>query len=227
MDISLPLGNADIQTIISYEKAYWVGTNPAEGGILQGNILVDAWKKNKSNIDKNNDDIIQYIMLEGVTSNIYATAKTKYSIDTISDSNIQTQELAEKVCNWSKDEAKEAVSGLFLKFGNNIEVIIANDDAMAIGAIEALQEYGYNLSNKSQNIKVVGFDGIPEAQYLIKKGIMNGTVVTNIYNAAKNLYTIGMNLINNRNLIESTNCKIDSTGKIITAPYEGVLVNFD
>ena len=56
---------------------------------------------------------------------------------------------------------------------------------------------------------------------------MTGTVVTNIYTGAKNNYAIGMNLLNNRNLIEGTNCTIDSTGKLITAPYDGVFVNTD
>ena len=57
---------------------------------------------------------------------------------------------------------------------NKIEVIIANNDSMAIGAIQALQEYGYNKGDKTKIIPVVGVDAIPEAQDLIKKGIMTG-----------------------------------------------------
>jgi len=221
------LANVEIQPIMSYEKAYLANVNPAEGGILQGKILVDVWNNNKASIDKNTDNILQYIMLEGSPNNIFAVERTKYSIMAINQSNIKTQELATKICNWSEDEAKQAIKDLLLKFGNNIEVILANDDIMAIGAIKALQEYGFNIDNKTQNIKVVGFDGIPEAQDLIRKGIMTGTVVIDVYDGAKNYYTIGMNLLNNRNLIEGTNCTIDSSGKIITAPYSGVLVNID
>ena len=48
---------------------------------------------------------------------------------------------------------------------------------MAIGAIEALQKYGYNKGDKSKYIPVVGIDGIPEAKDLINKGFMTGTVI--------------------------------------------------
>ena len=48
---------------------------------------------------------------------------------------------------------------------------------MAIGAVEALQAYGYNKGDKSKNIIVVGIDGLPEAKDLIDKGIMTGTII--------------------------------------------------
>ncbi|NOW06708.1 substrate-binding domain-containing protein [Clostridium beijerinckii] len=47
-----------------------------------------------------------------------------------------------------------------------IEVIISNNDAMAIGAIEALQKYGYNKEDKSNYVSVVGIDVLPEAKDL-------------------------------------------------------------
>lgn len=157
-------------------------------------------------------------MLQGSSTNIYAVARTNLSISTVNEANISTKEIATKICNWKEDDAKDAISNLFLKYGNKIE---------AIGAIKALQEYGYNVGNNLQEIAVIGFDGTPKAQDLINKGIMTGTVLTNVYTAALNFYKIGLNLINNRNLVEGTNCTSDSSGQIITAPYEGVLVNLD
>lgn len=63
-----------------------------------------------------------------------------------------------------------------LRYGDKIEAIISNNDAMAIGAIEALQKYGYNKEDKSKYIPVFGIDGIPAAKDLINKGVMTGTV---------------------------------------------------
>ena len=76
------------------------------------------------------------------------TNRTIYSISTLNDNGIKTQELALKVCNWEQDCAKNAISSLFLKYDGSIEAIIANNDAMAVGAIEALQAYGYNKGDK-------------------------------------------------------------------------------
>ena len=206
--------------IKSYPKAIMVSTDAKKSGILEGNILVDLWNKNKEVIDKNKDNIMQYIMLEGQSGTTSAIARTKYSVSTINQAGIKTQELASRVANWNQELAKSAFEPLFLKYYNNIEAIIANNDAMAIGAIEVLQKYGYNKGDEAKTIPVVGIDGIPPALDLIKKGFMAGTVIQNSDDMAKALYTIGMNLINNRDPLEGTDYKFDETGVIRTSYSE-------
>lgn len=51
---------------------------------------------------------------------------------------------------WDTEVARTTVEALFLGYGSKIEAIISNDDSMAIGAIEALQKYGYNTGDKSK-----------------------------------------------------------------------------
>lgn len=195
--------------------------------------FVESMKKS----EEENPDKIQYTFFDGKGNQDLQNAqlkailaeknfeRTKYSIKTINDNNIKTQELARKICNWNEDEAAAAVRSFFLQFGNKIEDIIANDDIMAIGAIKAIQEQGFNLSNSSPKMMVVGFDGIEEAKVLINNGIMTGTVITSSDEVAKTFLNVLTNLFNNRNPIENTNCTIDSTRKIITIPYNEVLVN--
>jgi len=209
-----------IEAIKSYNKSCYIGTEAAEAGVLQGKVITNAWNSNKSSIDKNNDGILQYIMLMGESDNLEAITRTKYSILSINNSAIKTQELALKVCNWNKEEAKNATKALLSQLGNKVEAIIANNDSMAIGAIEALQEYGYNKGNKTQTITVVGVDAIPEAQKLIKEGIMTGSVLQDSYALAKALYKVGDNLVYNRNPLYDTQYKFDDTGVSIRLPYE-------
>ena len=64
-------------TIKAYEKAMFVGTNAQQAGVLQGEILADAWKANKD-LDKNGDGVMQYVMLKGEPDNPEAIARTKY-----------------------------------------------------------------------------------------------------------------------------------------------------
>ena len=148
----------------------------------------------------------------------FATSLKAFS--TINDSGIKTEELALKVCNWNEEEAKNATKALLSQLGNKVEAIISNNDSMAIGAIEALQEYGYNKGDKTQTITVVGVDAIPEAQKLIKEGIMAGSVLQDSYALAKALYKVGTNLVYNRNPIYDTEYKFDATGVSIRLPYE-------
>lgn len=208
-----------IEAIKSYNKSCYIGTEVAQAGILQGKVITSVWN-NKSSIDKNNDGTLQYIMLMGEADNLEAVTRTKYSILAINNSGIKTEELALKVCDWNKEEAKNATKALFSQLGNKIEAIIANNDSMAIGAIEALQEYGYNKGGKNQTITVVGVDAIPEAQKLIKEGIMAGSVLQDSYALATALYKVGSNLVYNRNPLYDTLYKFDDTGVSIRLPYE-------
>lgn len=210
----------DIEAIKSYKKAYFLGTDAEEAGILQGKILINAWNSNKQIIDKNKDNIMQYIMLMGESDNLEAIERTKHSVSTINSAGIKTQELALKVCNWNEEEGKNATKALLLQFGNKVEVIISNNDSMAIGAISALQEQGYNKGDKTKTIPVVGIDAIPEAQELIKQGIMTGSVLQDPSAMAKALYTVGMNLVYNKNPLDGTEYKFDYTGVAIRLPYE-------
>ena len=210
----------DIEAVKSYKKSYFVGTDAEEAGTLQGKILINEWNTNKKIIDKNKDDIMQYIMLMGERDNLEAIGRTKSSILTINNAGIKTQELALKVCDWNQEVAKNTTEALLLQLGNKIEAIISNNDAMAIGAIEALQEQGYNNGDKTKTIPVVGVDAIPEAQDLIKKGFMTGSVLQDPSAMAKALYTVGMNLVYNKNPLDGTEYKFDKTGVAIRLPYQ-------
>lgn len=210
----------DMDAVRSYNKAYFVGTNPEEAGILQGRILVRLWNDKKKTMDKNNDNKMQYVMLMGNKNNLEAIGRTKYSILTINDNGIATEELALRVCNWEESLARDAMEQVFLQNGDKIEVIISNNDAMAISAIDVLQKYGYNKGEGSKTIPVVGVDAIPEARELIRKGEMAGTVIQDAYAMAKAVYDIGMNLVYNRPPLEGTEYKFDDTGVSVRIPYK-------
>lgn len=210
---------ARMNSFKAYEKAFVVTTdaNQADIGMLEGQILVDLWNSKKGSIDKNGDNIMQYVMLRGPRSE-EVDARTRYSILAINNAGIKVEELASQNCEWNREVAENTVNGLFLKYDGKIEAIIANNDDMAIGAIEALQKYGYNKGDKMKTIAVVGIDGIPEAQELIKNGFMTGTVFQDPYDQAKDLYTFAMNLFYNKEPVEGTDYKFDKDEKVIYMP---------
>lgn len=207
----------------SYNKFIIVTTNPQEAGSLQGKLIVDEWNKDKLSFDKNGDNVLQYIMLQGALNNVGAIERTASSISTIRNSGIETQELSKTVAFWNEQYAKDAVLSLFLQYADKIEMIIANNDAMAIGAIAALQEYGYNKGDSTKYIPVFGIDGIPAAQDLIKKGSMTGTVFEDPNDTVEALYKIGMNLANNKPPLEDTPYKFSKGETIIQIPYRGTI----
>ncbi|WP_459476490.1 galactose ABC transporter substrate-binding protein [Clostridium saccharoperbutylacetonicum] len=204
----------------NYKKAAFILANSDLAGTVQGNILVNLWNSNKKAIDKNNDNILQYVLLQGEIDNPVAIDRTNYVISTINNSGISTQQLALINANWFKELARDSIESLFLRYNDKIEAIISNNDAMAIGAIEALQKYGYNTGDESKNIAVVGIDAIPEARDLIYKGFMTSTVIQDSKVLAEVFYNVGMNLVRNLNPIENTNYKIINGEIIVPFPYE-------
>jgi methyl-galactoside transport system substrate-binding protein len=217
----------ELYPVKSYSKALYIGNDSKEGGILQGKILVEEWNTNRELIDKNNDGIMQYVVLSGERENKDARSRTNYSIKTVEDAGIKMEELALRVANFDKRLARSATESLFFRYGNNMEVINSNDDTMAIGAIEALQGLGYNKGDKNRTITVIGFDAIPEARNLISQEFMAGTVIQSPHAMAEALYKVGMNLKLGKNPLEGTNYQFDGSGVAIRIPYEGILMDIN
>lgn len=190
-----------------YDKLVFTSLKTQQAGIIEGKILANLWKNKKEVIDKNKDNALQYILLEGRVGSPVAAERSKFAVSTINESGIKTEELARVNAGWLKGQANNAINNLLLRYDGKIEAIISNNDAMAIGAIEALQRYGYNTGDKSKYIPVVGIDGLSEAKDLVDKGVMAGTAVQDPNVIAKDLYIIGMNLINNINPAENTDFK--------------------
>lgn len=160
-----------------YEKAYYVGAVTAEPGTIQGNLISQLYQDEEERIDKNQDGKIQYIMLEGEAGHQDAIVRTESSINTIVENGIQVEKLDYALANWNRDQARSKTDKLIEEFGDEIEVIIANNDEMALGAIDA-----YLVREMQGRMPIiVGIDGTTEGLKAIKKGYMYGTA----YNDAK------------------------------------------
>lgn len=219
-----------LDPIRSYTRSLYIGADSKSVGASQGKIITDVWKGSKSFIDKNNDGKMQYLMLHGESDSQAAIERTRYSIEEIENSGVKVQQVGFEICNWDEKLAYDATKKLFEKYGNLIEVIIANDDTMAIGAVKAIQESGYNKGDKTNTIPVVGVDLTPEAKEYIEKGYMLGSVLQAPREQAEALYICGMNLIENKNPIDGTEYKFDESGVAIRTPkteiyYKNIYLN--
>lgn len=203
----------------SYDNAIFVGTNASEAGVIQGKIVVDTWISEPT-LDRNKDGKIQYVMLKGEPDNPEAVARTDYSLKTVNESGIETEELGLQVCNWDTELANSAMSGWLSKFGDKIEFVISNNDAMAQGAISALQSAGYNKDDKSKFVPVVGVDATDAAKDLINKGYMTATVLQDGYAMADAIHKISFNIANGNEFLSNTSYQFDKTGKAVRIPYK-------
>ncbi len=199
----------------SYDKAYYVGTDSKESGVIQGEVIAKHWKLNPA-WDLNKDGVIQYVLLKGEPGHPDAEARTTYVTKTLNEKfGIKTEELHMDTAMWdaamAKDKIEACLSG---PNGEKIEVVIANNDGMAMGSVEALK------ANGKPNIPVFGVDALSEVIVMIEKGEMAGTVLNDGANQGKATYEIARNLGQGKAPTEGTEWKLD--GKILRVPYVGV-----
>lgn len=163
-----------------WDKLYYVGSLASVTGTLQGEILVDAISENRKSIDKNNDGVIQYVLLEGEPGHQDASLRTEYCINTIKEAGIELEKLASENAYWKRDKANMKVRQWLEVYGNNIEVIISNNDDMALGAVDVLKE----MTNITLPL-IVGVDGTDSVRKEIEEGNIYGTVNINAAQKAK------------------------------------------
>ena len=160
-------------------------------------------------------------MLKGEPGHPDAEARTKYSIETINKAGIETEELAMDTAMWDSTKATEKMDAWIAKNGDNIEMVICNNDGMALGAISSLEKAGYLDGTPEKFVPIYGVDAIPEALDKIKAGKMAGTVLNDAKNQAQALVDSCMNLVNGKEITEGTNWKLDDK-KSIRVPYVGI-----
>lgn len=201
------------KAIGSYEQAYYVGTDPKESGIIQGNLIAKQWKATPE-FDLNKDGKIQFVLLKGEPGHPDAEARTKYVIDELNKQGIQTEQLFIDTGMWDAAMAKDKMDAwLSSSKANNIEVIISNNDGMALGALEATKAHGKKLP-------IFGVDALPEALQLIKKGELAGTVLNDGVNQGKAVVQLANNLAQGKAANEGT--KWELKDRVVRIPYVGV-----
>lgn len=201
------------KAIESYENAYYVGTDPKESGEIQGELIAKQWKANSA-LDLNKDGKIQYVLLKGEPGHPDAEARTKYVIEKLNAQGIETEQLFIDTGMWDAALAKDKIDAwLSSSKANQIEVIISNNDGMAMGALEAVKAHGKKLP-------VFGVDALPEVLQLIKKGDIAGTVLNDGVNQGKAVVQLANNLANGKPATEGTNWKLEN--RVVRVPYVGV-----
>jgi methyl-galactoside transport system substrate-binding protein len=205
-----------------YAKAYYVGAKAQQSGTMEGEIVSDYWKKTPA-ADLNKDGILQYVMLIGDPANTDAKFRTEFSIKAVEAAGIKVQKLAEDTAMWDRPKAQEKMAAWLTAYAGKIEVVFANNDDMALGAIEALKAAGYFKGGKF--MPVVGVDATPPALDALAQGTLLGTVLNDSKRQGQATfdlaYTLGTGKAAHTDVapLADATGKADPKGKYIWVPY--------
>ena len=224
------------EIVNSYDRCVFVGTDYEMAGRMQGELIGNYLVENYANADINGDGKISYCLFKGQQGNAEAEARTKYSVQVANeilrgagkqplvfyDAQNANGYLVDQDGNWSNAAAnnymKTILSAYSERGGNMIELVIANNDEMALGAIAALSEAGYNKAG-ARVIPVFGVDATAAAREKIDSGVMTGTVKQDAEGMAAAIVQVLENLVGGKYLFEG----IDTENVIgdwrINVPY--------
>lgn len=202
------------EVVTAYDKAVFVGTDYEMAGHMQGELVGQYLVDNFDAVDLNGDGVISYVMFKGQEGNAEADARTQYGVEDANkvladagkealsfyDSNNSNKYLVDQGGAWSAAAATDYLQTALSQYSeannNMIELVIANNDEMAIGAITALQNAGYNKEDGSATvIPVFGVDATDAAKDAINKGTMIGTIKQDAEGMANTIAQISQNFM--------------------------------
>ena len=144
----------------------FVASNEEESGTLETievcRLLKEAGKT----------DAQVYVMM-GELSNQAAVQRTKDIHDVMANGKcaVKLNIIDEQTANWSRDQAQSLMTN-WISAGKPFDAVIANNDEMAIGAIQAMKAANIDM----KNVVVGGVDATQDALAAMQAGDLDATV---------------------------------------------------
>ncbi|MGP1588003.1 MAG: substrate-binding domain-containing protein [Treponemataceae bacterium] len=237
-------GEIDMETMNWNDMTYYVGSDDAGGGAVQGKLVTDFLAgEDPAKLDRNGDGILGYVLCIGDVGHNASNARTegirkalgtwngssnpgvvKKGSVVVGSKTLAVVELEGKAMTgtdgstWNANAATEAMGSWATKFDTAIDLVISNNDGMAMGCLQA--------SNYPTGVPIFGYDANADAVEAIGVGKMTGTVSQNVDAQAAAALQVIRNLIDgvaDSDVYTSGITSEDDHGNKITADFEYII----
>ena len=202
------------EDLMQWERLYYVGADARQSGIMQGELAADAIHGNERT-DRNRDGKIQYVVLEGEVGHQDAIIRTETVVEALTDRGIELEKLSYQIANWNRAQAENRMEQLIGQYGSQIELVLANNDDMALGALDAYKNMNYT---EAAYPVVFGIDGTKAGLEAVMDSEIAGTVYNDKEGQAGAMARIALALLTGEGLedveFQSERC--------VYLPYEKV-----
>lgn len=199
-----------------WEGAYYVGSKADRAGILQGQLVLDAWREDPARLDRSGDGVLQYVMLEGEAGHQDTLLRTEYSIQTLTAGGLSSEKLQSATANWQRGQASARMTQWLEQLGGAIEAVFANNDDMALGAIDACLAAGMTAEELPF---IVGVDATPPALEAVAAGTLKGTVRNDAAGQARSIVDLSCALLDGQSASSAVTLE---DGKYVWLAYTAV-----
>ena len=186
-----PLGETDesYPGILDNATVCYVGADARQSGTFQGEIVAELDSKG----DLNGNGKVDYVMIEGDPENVDAQYRTEFSIKALTDAGLEVNCLVDNVGNWDQTKGQEIAAAALAQYGEEIDVIFCNNDAMALGAAAAIEAAGRVVG---EDILLLGVDALDECVEMVNNGTMTGTVLNDHVGQSHKAVDVAIQLLN-------------------------------
>lgn len=215
----------DYDVINSYENAYQVTSTGGDyGASIQAQMVIDYWKEHPE-MDKNGDGKLQLVYLMGDPGHTASQPRCDYLKSTIEDAGIEIDLLAEDTGMWVTATAKEKMDAWVSKYGDEIECCVAGNDAMALGALSAVEAAEFNTDGEesSKYIPIYGIDALPEILSKIESGEITGSVLQDAKTQGQTIVKMAENLTSGKDAVDGIEgVETEEEAKAVRVPYQAI-----
>ena len=131
------------------------------------------------------------MLLEGEAGHQDAISRTEYSVKTLMKNDVILEKLSYQLADWNRGQAENRMNRLISQYGKEIELVISNNDEMALGAVEAYRTVGYAREDWPV---IFGIDGLEDALKAVKAGEMQGSILNDRVDQAKEMAKMAVKL---------------------------------
>jgi len=136
------------------------GADNVTGGRMMAQFVVDRFP-----------DGARIILLTGSPGSSSAIDRSAGIHEILLKAGAKYRIVAEQTANWQRDQGLTVTQNILTALGGNRpQAIIAEDDDMALGAVEALRSAGI------KGVMVIGFNATPDALKMVRSGEMAATI---------------------------------------------------
>jgi methyl-galactoside transport system substrate-binding protein len=161
-------------------KKFFLASSPESvAGSIQADIIDNYFKKNPAKLGAGK--AINALMLLGQLGHPAQKYRTDAVIAGLKAKGYAVNIIAQDTANWKPDEAQQKMDAWIAAYGGKFNIVIANNDGMALGAVESLLTANYTKDDSADGtilkVPVLGVDATQVALKSMEQNKLYATVL--------------------------------------------------
>ena len=185
------------EDIVGRHNVFYVGAATDVQGTRQADIAAGYFFGTGQ---KREGDSVGLVILKGEHGHQDAEIRTASSLERLNELKLYPEILAIESANWRRGDARQIMSDIYARHSGQIELILSNNDDMALGAIDFLLEQGIFVQGENVPFIIIGVDGTPVGLRAVYDGLIFGTVLNDIRQQTDAILSLADYIVHNRDM---------------------------